>query len=86
MLHTNFEGHLPFGSREEDVLSFLPYMGMAATMVLDLDYLNQLSFSHPMIAPHDIWLESAQQFLRKRSLKMLNPRDFGPRSMNDLGL
>ena len=25
MLHTNFQGHRPFGSREEDFLRFLPY-------------------------------------------------------------
>ena len=30
MLHTNFQGHQTFGSREEDFLKFLPYMGMAA--------------------------------------------------------
>ena len=33
MVHTKFQGHRPFGSREEDFLRFLPYMGMAATMV-----------------------------------------------------
>ena len=26
MLHTNFECHRPFGSREEEFLRFLPYM------------------------------------------------------------
>ena len=34
MLHTNFEGHRPFGSGEEDCLRFLPYMGMAAILVV----------------------------------------------------
>ena len=34
MLHTNFQGHWPFGSREEEVLKFLPYMGMAAILVM----------------------------------------------------
>ena len=34
MLHTNFQGHWPFGSREEDFLKFLPYMGMAAILVM----------------------------------------------------
>ena len=34
MLHTNFQGHQSFGSREEDFLRFLPYMGMAAILVI----------------------------------------------------
>ena len=34
MLHTKFKGHWPFGSREEDFLKFLPYMGMAAILVM----------------------------------------------------
>ena len=34
MLHTMFQGHLPFGSGEEDILRFLPYMGMAAILVM----------------------------------------------------
>ena len=84
MLHTNFQGHRHFGSREEDFLRFLPYMGIAAILVNDLDHLNNLSFPHPMEAPCEIWLQSAQRFLRKRSLKMLNLSDLRPRSMNDL--
>ena len=34
MLHANFQGHRPFGSGEEDFLKFLPYMSMAAIMVM----------------------------------------------------
>ena len=34
MLHTKFQGHRPFGSREEDFLRFLLYMGMAANLVM----------------------------------------------------
>ena len=34
MLHTNFQGHWPFGSKEEDFLRFLPYMDMAAILVM----------------------------------------------------
>ena len=34
MLHTNFQGHRPFGSGEEDVLRFLSYMGVAAFLVM----------------------------------------------------
>ena len=34
MLHTKFQGNWPFGSAEEDFLRFLPYMGMAAILVM----------------------------------------------------
>ena len=33
MLHTKFQGHRQFGSGE-DVLRFLPYVGMAAILVM----------------------------------------------------
>ena len=34
MLHTKFLGNRPAGSGEEDFLRFLPYMGMAAILVM----------------------------------------------------
>ena len=34
MLHTKFRGNRPAGSGEEDFLRFLPYMGMAAILVM----------------------------------------------------
>ena len=34
MLHTKFHGHGYIGSGEEDFLRFLPYMGMAAMLVM----------------------------------------------------
>ena len=34
MLHTNFQGHRPFGSRDEDFLRFLPHMGVSAILVM----------------------------------------------------
>ena len=40
----------------------------------DLDSTNKLSFPHPMEAPHEIWLQSAQRFWRRRRLKMLTDR------------
>ena len=30
MLHTKIQGHRPFGSGEEDLFRFLPFMDMAA--------------------------------------------------------
>ena len=34
MLHTKYRGNRPAGSREEDFEGFLPYMGMAAILVI----------------------------------------------------
>ena len=34
MLHTKFRGNRPAGSGEEDFYGFLPYMGMAAILVM----------------------------------------------------
>ena len=34
MLHTKFQGHWSIGSGDEDFLRFLPYMGMAAMLVM----------------------------------------------------
>ena len=34
-------------------------MGMAAILVIDLDYLNKLSFPNPMEDTNEIWLQSA---------------------------
>ena len=38
----------------------------------------------PKESPLEIWLQLAKRFQRKRSLKMLNLSNHGPRSMNDL--
>ena len=34
MLHAKFQDHRTCGSREEDFLRFLPYMGMVAILVM----------------------------------------------------
>ena len=38
MLHTKFQSHQSIGSGEEDFLLFLPYMGMAAMLVMTLPF------------------------------------------------
>ena len=68
MLYTNFQGHGPFGSREDDFFRCLLCMGMAAISVI-LDNLIFFSFLHPMEAQHKTWFQSAKQFLRKIKLK-----------------
>ena len=65
---------------------FLPYTGMASILVMwPGPFEKKLSFPFPMGDPHQIWLQSASRFLRKRPLKMLNLSDLGPRSMSNLG-
>ena len=44
MLHTKFQGHRSIGSGEEDFLRFLPYMGMAAMLVMWPGPFEQLFF------------------------------------------
>ena len=44
MLHTKFQGHWSIGSGEEDFLKFLPYMGMAAMLVMWPRSFEQLFF------------------------------------------
>ena len=34
MLHTKFRGNRPAGSGEEDFIGFVPYMGIAAILVM----------------------------------------------------
>ena len=46
MLHTKFQGHQAFGSREEDFLSILPFMGMAAILVMWPGLFEQILCSH----------------------------------------
>ena len=42
MLQTKFQGHRSIGSGEEDLLRFLPYMGMAAILVMWPEPFEQL--------------------------------------------
>ena len=65
MLHTKFQSHWPYGSGEEDFLRFLPYMGMAAILVMWAGPFEQFSFPHPMETPYEIWLWLAQRFQRR---------------------
>ena len=67
MTHTKFQGNRPFGSGEEDFLRFLPYMGMAAILVMWLGPFEQtfVPSSHRL----------AQWFLRRRCLKSVDDDD-----------
>ena len=86
MPHTNFQGHRSLIPDNKIFLRFLPYMDMAAIWSCNISHFYSISLLQLTKAPHVILLQSAQRFLRKRSLKMLNLSDLGPRSMNDLVL
>ena len=56
MLHTKFRENLPASSGEEDFECFLPYIGVAAILVMYPELAIKLSFPLPMDAPHKISL------------------------------
>ena len=45
MLHTKFRGNRPAGSGEEDFEGFLPYMGVAAILVISPASCHQIFIS-----------------------------------------
>ena len=45
MLHTKFRGNWPAGSGEEDFKGFLPYVGMAAILVMGPASCHQMFMS-----------------------------------------
>ena len=45
---------------------FLPYMGLAAILVMWPRPREQTSFPHPTEAPYEIWLWQAKRFWRRR--------------------
>ena len=65
MLRTNFQGHQPFGSWEEDFLRFLPYIGLEAILVMWPGPFEQTFVPHPMEAPYEIWLTGQAVFEEK---------------------
>ena len=65
MLHTNFQGHRPFGSREEDFKGFYHICAWRPLWSCDLDHLNELSFPHPTQNTNEIWLQSADLAVKK---------------------
>ena len=59
MLHTMFQGHWSIGSGEEDFLTFLPYMGITAMLVMWPRSFEQRFFLKCQEAVYEIWLQSA---------------------------
>ena len=50
MLHAKFQEQKTFGSGEEDFQRFLPYMGVAAILVMN--WTIYINFHSPEEAPH----------------------------------
>ena len=67
MLHTKFQGHGSIGSGVEDFLRFLPYMGMAAMLVMWPTHLYKFLFLFTLKLSNGLWFQIAQLFLRKTS-------------------
>ena len=65
---TMFRGNRPAGSGEEDFKSFLPYLDMAAILVMLPASCHQIFISLYLKAFIKNWFRSAQQFLRKSGL------------------
>ena len=60
MMYTKFQSHRSIGSGEEDFLRFLPYMGMAAMLVMWPRPFEHFSFLKALKAVYEISLQSAQ--------------------------
>ena len=86
MLHTKFQGHWSVGSGEEDFLRFLPYMGMAAILVM---WPNSFVFIFiPILFQAFIWtlVPNCPTVFEKNKFELWNLSDLWPRSKNDLDL
>ena len=86
MLHTNFEGHWPLGSSEEDFLRFLPYMGMAAILVMWHKPFEQPFI--PLSHGGSTWnlASIGLEVSKEKKFENVNQSDLGWRSMHDLHL
>ena len=87
MLHTNFQGHRLFGSREEDFFKrFLPYMGMTAILVMWPGPFEQ-TFILPSHGGSAWNLASISQAISKeKKFENVNLSDLGSRSINDFDI
>ena len=88
MRHTKPQSLAPLLLEKKIFEGFLPYMGVAAILVMwpRPRENEQLSFPHPTEAPYDIWLWLAQRFWRRRSLKMVDGRRTTDGQRTDDGL
>ena len=85
MLHTKFRGNRPAGSREKDFKRVLPYVGMAAILVMGPASCQQIFISLYLKA----FIKNLVQIGKVVSeirFEFLYVQVLGPRSRNDLDL
>ena len=86
MLHTNFCGNRPSVSVEEDFKGFLPYMGMAAIVVIRPASCHQIFISLYLKTFIQNLVQIGTVITEKIQFEFLYVHDLGPRSRNDLDL
>ena len=86
MLHTKSRGNRPAGSREEDFKGFLPYVGMAAILVMGPASYHQIFISLYLKAFMKNLVQIGKVVSEKIRFEFLYVQDLGPRSRNDLDL
>ena len=68
MVQTKFLGNQAACSGVEDFEGFLPYMGVAAILVMSNIMSSNFHFLVPESFRYHFWFRTAKQFLRKSSL------------------
>ena len=84
--HTKFPGNRPAGSGEEDFKRVLPYMGMAAILVMLPASCHQIFISLYPKAFIQILVQIGTVVSEKIQVKFLYVHHLGPRSRNSLDL
>ena len=86
MQHTKFRGNRSAGSREEDFKGFLPYMGMAAILIICPALCHQIFISLYLKAFIKDLAQIGKVVSEKILFEFLYVHNLGPRSRNDLDL
>ena len=84
MLHTKFRGNRPAGSGKRDFEGFLPYMGVAATLVMSPASCHQIFISLYLKAFLKNLVQIGTVVSEKIRFEFLYVHDLGPRSRNDI--
>ena len=86
MIHAKFQVHRTSASGEEDFQRFLPYMGVAAILVMGPASCHQIFISLYLKAFIQSLVQIGTVVSEKIQFEFLYVYDLGPRSRNDLDL
>ena len=86
MLHTKFRRNQPVGSGEEEFKGFLPYMGMAAILVMWPASCHQIFISLYLKAFIQSLIQIGTVVSEKIQFEFLYVHNLGPRTRNGLDL